>query len=489
MSVQSKLNRRDFLKLAGLGAAGAALAACAPSAPPPAPTAPPAAAPKAAEPTKAPEPTKAAEPTKAPAAPAPTATPAVTAVPAAKDAVPISYWHIWGGVRVDQLQSVLNDFMIANPKIKVEPLLLPNPGYADKILTGLAADPPDLTMIYTDEFAPSAKRNALKPVDDLMKTSQLSQDIWLPGVYNMSVWQGKTYGLPFVGNFLQMVYWNKDDLKGAGMDPEKGPATWTEMLDLAKKLTKVDASGKKVERLGYVPGGSGEWSGGAYRNAGGFLGDGTPEKVAINSDASIEALQFTVDLYKAMGGWDAVGATTTGWGNQQLGNPMIAGVASAILSNVFTVNIINQQKPTLPYKIGKVHKSPKGEYLDIITASWSNAIPAKAKRTNEAWELAKYLSAGEGHRKFMVDLQARPAMVKKYNEAPYDAAARKSNPYWDIVLEILNGKQVAYPVSDKLGAASKVITEAFESVMLDKRSVKDGAAFAQAEVVKLFKES
>ena len=191
MSVPSKLNRRDFLKLAGLGAAGAALAACAPSAPAPAPTAPPAAAPKAAEPTKAPEPTKAAEPTKAPAAPVPTATPAVTPFPAAKDAVAISYWHIWGGVRVDQLQSVLNDFMAANPKIKVEPLLLPNPGYADKILTGLAADPPDLTMIYTDEFAPSAKRNALKPVDDLMKASQLSQDIWLPGVYNMSAMAGQ----------------------------------------------------------------------------------------------------------------------------------------------------------------------------------------------------------------------------------------------------------------------------------------------------------
>ena len=220
-----------------------------------------------------------------------------------------------------------------------------------------------------------------------------------------------------------------------------------------------------------------------------FLGDGTPQKVAIDTPESVEALQFTVDLYKAMGGWDAVGATLTGWGNQQLGNPMIAGVASSILSNVFTVNIINQQKPTLPYKLGKVHKSPKGEYLDIITASWSNAIPAKGKHPNEAWELAKYLSAGEGHKKFMVDLQARPAMVKKYNEAPFDAQARKSNPYWDIVLEILNGKQVTYPVSDKLLAVSKVINEAFESVMLEKRSVKEGAAFAQAEVVKLFSES
>ena len=69
--------------------------------------------------------------------------------------------------------------------------MLPNPGYSDKILTGLAADPPDLTMIYTDEFAPSAKRNALKPVDDLLKAGNLTGDIWYPGIWNMSQWQGK----------------------------------------------------------------------------------------------------------------------------------------------------------------------------------------------------------------------------------------------------------------------------------------------------------
>jgi hypothetical protein len=72
--------------------------------------------------------------------------------------------------------------------------------------------------------------------------------------------------------------------------------------------------------------------------------------------------------------------------------------------------------------------------------------------------------------------------------APYDSAARKTNPYWDEVLEILNGRHVSFPVSDRLGAARNLLNEAFESVMLKKRSPADGVSWAQRELVKIFKE-
>ncbi len=98
--------------------------------------------------------------------------------------------------------------------------------------------------------------------------------------------------------------------------------------------------------MGYVPGGSGEWIGGAYRNGHEPYGDGSTDSIAIDHPRSLEALERTVRLYEAMGGWDAVGAATEYWGNQQLGNPMIAGVASIIQSGVFTVNIINETAPT-----------------------------------------------------------------------------------------------------------------------------------------------
>jgi len=95
---------------------------------------------------------------------------------------------------------------------------------------------------------------------------------------------------------------------------------------------------------------------------------------------------------------------------------------------------------------------------------------------------------GEGNLKFMVELQARPAMVKEYNEAPYDAKAREGNPYWDIVLEILNGKQASYPVTDKQAQFYSVINEAFESVMLEQRTPEEAVAWAQDEVVRIAQE-
>ena len=53
---------------------------------------------------------------------------------------------------------------------------------------------------------------------------------------------GKTWGIPFQRSTI-VLYWNKDAFKDAGLDPEKAPATWDEMVAFGKKLTKRDASG------------------------------------------------------------------------------------------------------------------------------------------------------------------------------------------------------------------------------------------------------
>lgn len=407
----------------------------------------------------------------------------------APDSAPttISFWHIWGGVRTEQLQQVLDGFTEANPDITVETLLLPNPGYADKIITGLAGDAPDLTMIYTDEFAPSAQRGALVDLGDYLTADGLDPASWYPGVWDMTQVNGGTYGVPFVGNFLSMLYWNRDDFSAGGLDPESAPASWDEMINIAATLTTFDESGN-VENLGYVPSGYGEWMQATYRNGHDWLGDGTPDQIAIDDPRSLEAFQYVINLYEAMGGWDAVGAVTEAWGNQQLGNPMIAGVASSIFSGVFTVNIINDQAPDLNYKLGKVPHGPNGDFVDLIQASWNNAIPTRAKNPDAAWALAKYLSNGEGHRQFMVELQGRPAMIKAYNEAPHDAAAREQNPYWDAVLEILNGTQVSVPVIAGLGSVNNVLREAFESVMLGQRTAEEALPWAQAEVINVLEE-
>jgi ABC-type glycerol-3-phosphate transport system substrate-binding protein len=124
----------------------------------------------------------------------------------------------------------------------------------------------------------------------------------------------------------------------------------------------------------------------------------------------------------------------------------------------------------------------------VIENSWNNAIPSRAKNPDAAWELAKYLSKDEGHLKFMVELQGRPAMIKSYNEAPYDEQAREQNPYWDEVLEILNGTQVSFPVSAGLDSVKNVLAETFESVMLGQRTPEEALTWAQDEVISVFED-
>jgi multiple sugar transport system substrate-binding protein len=447
MASPTSFSRRDFLRLVTAGTATAALAAC--------------------------------------ALPAPVAPSAGEAPPPGAEPVTIAYWHIWGGVRTEQLQQVLDSFMEEHADIEVEPLLLPNPGYADKIITGLAGDAPDLTMITTEQFAPSAQRGALRQMDELLARDGISSDIWYSGIWDMTQVNGNTFGIPFVGNFLTMLYWNKADFREGGFDPDNGPQVWGELIEIAESLTRFDDRGN-IQNMGYTPGGWGEWMQAVYRNGHDWLGNGQPDQIAIDHPQVLEALQFVMDLYESMGGWDSVGAATDAWGNQQLGNPMIAGVASSITSGVFTVNIINDQAPDLEYAIGHLPHGPNGQFVDVIQNSWNNAIPTRARHPEAAWELAKYLSMGDGHLTFMVEMQARPAMVKEYNEAPYDAKAREENPYWEQVLEILNGPQVSFPVSEGLESAKNALAEAFEMVMLEQNSPEEALAWAQTEVSRIF---
>jgi hypothetical protein len=56
---------------------------------------------------------------------------------------------------------------------------------------------------------------------------------------------GKTWSIPFQRSTI-VLYWNKDAFKEAGLDPDKAPASWDEMIAIGKKLVRKDAGGNVV---------------------------------------------------------------------------------------------------------------------------------------------------------------------------------------------------------------------------------------------------
>ncbi len=136
--LKTKINRRVFLRGMVIGTAGVVAVACTPATP----------TPTAAPPVEAPE-----EPT-----------------PAFGEAVTISYWHIWGGVRTEQCPAGAGRLYGGDARHQGGTAAPAEPGYVDKIITGLAGDAPDLTMAYIgDTLLPRPGRGALRPLDDLIQ--------------------------------------------------------------------------------------------------------------------------------------------------------------------------------------------------------------------------------------------------------------------------------------------------------------------------------
>ena len=72
---------------------------------------------------------------------------------------------------------------------------------------------------------------------------------FFPALHGNAVIDRSVYGVPF-HNSTPLLYVNADHFKEAGLDPDKLPRTWDELIAAAKKLTKRD--GDRVTRWGIM---------------------------------------------------------------------------------------------------------------------------------------------------------------------------------------------------------------------------------------------
>ena len=164
--------------------------------------------------------------------------------------VPFFYPVAVGGPITKIIDGYAADFEKENPGIKLRPIY--SGSYQESIAKALTAvksgDPPVTSILLSTDMFTLIDEDAIVPFDDLIKTD--ADRAWLkafyPGFMENSQTGGKTWGIPFQRSTI-VLYYNKDTFKEAGLDPNKPPATWTEMTQYAQKLTKRDASGKVTQ--------------------------------------------------------------------------------------------------------------------------------------------------------------------------------------------------------------------------------------------------
>lgn len=206
-----------------------------------------------------------------------------------------------GGPLTKIMDGYAEQFNKANPDIKVNAVYAG--GYADiykAIDTQVkgGGKGPDVAILLTTDLYSLIDNDYIVPLDDYIKAEK-EGDAWLkdffPAFMLNSRAYDKTWGAPFQRS-TPVLYYNKDAFKEVGLDPSKGPQTFAEMREFAKKLTKADGSrwGLEIPSDGFP-----YWlfQGFAIANGQNLVGDAA-NKVFFNTPSTVEALSYFRDLSK-----------------------------------------------------------------------------------------------------------------------------------------------------------------------------------------------
>jgi len=144
-----------------------------------------------------------------------------------------------GGSLTKIVDGLVADFEKENPDIKVNAIYAGN--YNDARIKALAAlksgKPAQTSVMFSIDIYELIEQGAIVPFDDVVKAAEEKK--WLnsfyPALMENGKTKGKTWGIPFQRSTIVM-YYNKDAFRAAGLDPEKPPATWDELVAAGKKL-------------------------------------------------------------------------------------------------------------------------------------------------------------------------------------------------------------------------------------------------------------
>jgi sn-glycerol 3-phosphate transport system substrate-binding protein len=159
-----------------------------------------------------------------------------------------------GGPLTKVVDSIVDEFEAQHPDIKVNAIYAGN--YDDTRIKALAAlksgQPAQLSVMFSIDAYDLIDQDIIVAFDDVVTSAE--EKAWLksfyPALMANSRIDGKIWGVPFQRSTI-VAYYNKDMFREAGLDPEKAPRTWDELVSMGKKLTKDGTHGLMIPSTGY----------------------------------------------------------------------------------------------------------------------------------------------------------------------------------------------------------------------------------------------
>ena len=216
----------------------------------------------------------------------------------------VQFWHAMGGNLGEAVNALVDGFNKSQSEYKVNPVY--KGSYTETLTAAIAAfrakQAPHIVQVFEVGTANMmAAKGAVYPVYQLMADAKEPFDpkAYIGPVYGYySTTDGKLLSMPF-NSSTPVLYWNKELMQKAGLDPNTPPKTWPELGEMAKKAVAAGA------KCGFTPQWQtwtmienyGAWHNLPYATKDNGFG-GTDIELKFNDPARVKFIQMLADWTK-----------------------------------------------------------------------------------------------------------------------------------------------------------------------------------------------
>ena len=208
------------------------------------------------------------------------------------------------GQLAKDMATLIKNFNAAHPDIKATAVYT---GSYDETLIKTrsateAGKPPAAVVMSANFLTDLAIEKEIAPLDDLIKADGQSNEQFMaqffPALHPNAIVDRHVYGVPFQ-NSTPLLYYNVEQFREAGLDPDRPPQTWDELAAAARKLIKRE--GDRVTRWGIMMPSNYDYGGWilsalVMSNGGRYFNEEYGGEVYYDTPTMLGALTFWSDL-------------------------------------------------------------------------------------------------------------------------------------------------------------------------------------------------
>lgn len=354
----------------------------------------------------------------------------------------------------------------------------------------------------------------VRPLDEQMKAARLSRADFTPSTWDIASYRGRIYGVPNDA-YAYAPWWSKDVFAKSGLDPEKPPTTFEDLLDVSMRVHRSGAAESGGSGTARTPGDTSTaqitqlgWN---FRMTapghfaflfGGDVYDKARERVTPDDPGVIEALTWLLTLTRRQGGHAAVEKVWEGRGGGATAtHPFYTGHVAFMTVGTGSYHYVQRYAPDLQFGVmrypGKRSQASGGQ-----TAAERNVenttvqteilpISKDSKHPDETWTFLKWLLIDQSP-EWAWRSVSTPCLIRAIDPFYEKLAANvlgKDAPltkYFDVFKDVSRRGSRHWPTIPRSSEYLQGFTAAWNSVLQEKVSpesaMKELARTEQAEL-------